>query len=46
MSLIAWQSAHTQNGMTSCTNLQNVIPQAEEVTLEAKITAIDRVRGR
>jgi hypothetical protein len=41
MSLIAWQSAHAQNGTTSATTLQNVIPQAEEVTLQAKITAID-----
>jgi hypothetical protein len=39
--LIAWQSAHAQTGMAQSTNMTNVIPQAEAVTLQAKITAID-----
>ncbi|HEX3991263.1 MAG TPA: hypothetical protein VHX39_08835 [Acetobacteraceae bacterium] len=41
VSLIAWQPAHAQTGMAPSTTMRNVIPQAEEVTLQAKITAID-----
>ena len=41
VSLIAWQPAHAQTGMAPSTTLRNVIPQAEAVTLQAKITAID-----
>jgi hypothetical protein len=39
--LIASQQAHAQTSMTPSTTMKNVIPQAEEVTLQAKITAID-----
>jgi hypothetical protein len=41
VSLIAWQSAHAQTGMAPSTTMTNVIPQAEAVTLQAKITAIN-----
>lgn len=40
MPLIACPSAHAQTGKEG-TTLQNVIPQSEAVTLQAKITAID-----
>lgn len=39
--LIASQRAHAQTSMAPSTTMKNVIPQAEEVTLQAKITAID-----
>ncbi len=39
--LAATQTAHAQNSMSSGTPMQNVIPQSEEVTLQAKITAIN-----
>ena len=39
--LIASQRAHAQTSMTPSTTMKNVIPQSEEVTLQAKITAID-----
>lgn len=40
--LAATQTAHAQNSMSSGAPMQNVIPQSEEVTLQAKITAIDQ----
>jgi hypothetical protein len=39
--LVGSQRAHAQTSMTPSTSMKNVIPQAEEVTLQAKITAID-----
>ena len=39
--LIVSQRAHAQTSMAPSTTMKNVIPQAEEVTLQAKITAID-----
>ena len=39
--LTASQRAHAQTSMAPSTTMKNVIPQAEEVTLQAKITAID-----
>jgi hypothetical protein len=41
VSLIASQRAHAQTSMAPSTTTTNVIPQSEEVTLQAKITAID-----
>ena len=41
VSLIASQWAHAQTSMAPSTTMTNVIPQSEEVTLQAKITAID-----
>ena len=41
VSLIASPYAHGQTGMAPSTTMRNVIPQAEAVTLQAKITAID-----
>ena len=41
VSLIASPYAHGQTGMAPSTTMTNVIPQAEAVTLQAKITAID-----
>jgi hypothetical protein len=41
VSLIASPYAHAQTGMAPSTTMTNVIPQAEAVTLQAKITAID-----
>jgi hypothetical protein len=41
MSLSAWQPAEAQTGMGPGTTMNNVIPQAEAVTLQAKITAIN-----
>jgi hypothetical protein len=40
-STIAGPSVQAQTSMAPGTTLRNVIPQAEEVTLQAKITAID-----
>ena len=39
--LAATQTAHAQNSMSSNAPMQNVVPQSEEVTMQAKITAID-----
>ena len=41
VSLIAWPYAHAQTGTQPSATMKNVIPQAEEVTLQAKITAIN-----
>lgn len=41
VSLTASQGAHAQTGMAPRNTMTNVIPQAESVTLQAKITAID-----
>jgi hypothetical protein len=41
VSLAASQGAHAQTGMAPSNTMTNVIPQAEAVTLQAKITAID-----
>jgi hypothetical protein len=41
VSLVASQGAHAQTGMAPSNRMTNVIPQAEAVTLQAKITAID-----
>ncbi len=49
VSVAATQTAHAQNSMSSGAMssgapMQNVIPQSEEVTLEAKITTLTRAR--
>jgi hypothetical protein len=41
ISTVAPQRAHAQTSMAPSTTMKNVIPQAEEVRLQAKITAID-----
>src|ERR1700723_1197913 len=41
VSLAVSQGAHAQTGMAPSNTMTNVIPQAEAVTLQAKITAID-----
>lgn len=40
-SLAVTPAAHAQNSMAPATTMQNVIPQSQAVTLQAKITAID-----
>ena len=42
VSVAATQTAHAQNSMSSGEPMQNVIPQSEEATLQAKITHIDQ----
>ena len=41
VSLSTAQRAHAQNSMAPAAPMQNVVPQSEEVTLQAKITAIN-----
>jgi hypothetical protein len=41
VSLTASQRAHAQTSMVPSTTIKNIISQAEEMTLQAKITAID-----